>query len=132
VHELATARRIIAAALARAAEGEEVTRVELSLGELDGHGVDALLVHFRQMGQGTAAEGAALEVRRRPPLLRCLACGRATPLSLPVAPCPACGGVRAAPDLRRVLVEAVELRHLATGRTRRVLLGSAADGEPPR
>lgn len=119
MHERGAARAALAAALSAAGAGERVVRVELSVGELDGHGPDALALHFDDLSRGTRAQGAALEVRRRRALLRCRTCGLSP--SLP-GPCRACGGPVSVEGARGVQVDAVELRHPETGRCRRVAL----------
>jgi hydrogenase nickel incorporation protein HypA/HybF len=132
MHERGAAKAALKLALGEVADGERVIGLELSLGELCGHGAEALALYFRDLCRGTAAEDATLEVRRRTARLRCLDCGLVTPLSFPVEPCPACGGVRSAEDLREVRVEAVELLNPATGQRRRVVLHRKALGPGSR
>jgi hydrogenase nickel incorporation protein HypA/HybF len=74
VHELGIALEIVDAACERAA-GRRVTRVVLEVGMLTAVLPDALRFCFDAATEGTALEGAILEIVARPGVARCRACG---------------------------------------------------------
>ncbi|MDE3075062.1 MAG: hydrogenase maturation nickel metallochaperone HypA [Chloroflexota bacterium] len=118
MHETKLVHDILSLVLGEAAQGERVTRIELSLGELAGHTPEALTFHFKQAARGTAAEGASLEavpVEVRPV---CASCERSVPLG--PASCPHCGGAAIVPGARDVRLEAFDLSEPVTGRVRTV------------
>ena len=74
MHELGISRNIVAIA-AEAAAGRRVRRVTLEIGKLSGVMPDAIAFSFDLVAQGTALEGAALEIREIEGRARCSACG---------------------------------------------------------
>jgi len=109
MHELSIADAILGVAL-RSAGGRRVAKVEVRVGALRQVVPSALEFAFELVAQGTAAEGAELELEHVPVRVACRSCGREEELSdLPLA-CPACGSV----DVRvsageELSVEALEL-----------------------
>lgn len=75
MHELPLVLDVLELALKAAPEGSRVTAVELSVGALRDVEGPWLERYFRLSSGGTAAEGAALRVRRVGARLRCLSCG---------------------------------------------------------
>jgi hydrogenase nickel incorporation protein HypA/HybF len=74
MHELSIAVNIVAI-VAEAAKGRRVRRVTLEIGKLSGVVPDAIMFCFDVVTQGTAVEGAALDVRETAARARCLDCG---------------------------------------------------------
>ncbi len=118
MHETSLVRTLLARVLREAADGQRVTRVELSLGEMASHTPEALAFHFDQAARGTAAEGASVDAVREEARLRCDACGEPAALGEPA--CPSCGGPLAARGLRDVRLEGLEVREEASGQVRTV------------
>jgi hydrogenase nickel incorporation protein HypA/HybF len=90
VHELGIALEIVDAACERAG-GRRVTRVVLELGMLTAVLPDALQFCFDAATEGTLLEGAVLEIRQRPGVARCRACGTEFELVRAFGRC-RCGG----------------------------------------
>ena len=74
MHELGIVRNIVAI-VSDAAKGRRVRRVTLDVGKLSGVMVDAIAFCFEPVAQGTALEGAPLEIRQIEGRARCRACG---------------------------------------------------------
>jgi hydrogenase nickel incorporation protein HypA/HybF len=74
MHELGITRNIVAI-VSEAAQGRKVRRVTLEVGALSGVMADALAFCFDVVAQGTALEGAALEILSVEGRARCSACG---------------------------------------------------------
>jgi Zn finger protein HypA/HybF involved in hydrogenase expression len=101
VHELAAAQLALRAALAEAdARGaKRVVAVEVVAGALEGFGAVELREAFRIEALGTAAEGAALRIRRAAPKGYCSHCRAARKVKVPTGhfhgppslSCPRCG-----------------------------------------
>jgi hydrogenase nickel incorporation protein HypA/HybF len=101
VHELAVARAIVAAA-ERHAEGRPVAVVRVRVGRLRQVVPEYLDFYFEVAAREALCEGASLECKRIPSLLRCGACGAEWDPAPPPAPdeaslivgfrCPECGG----------------------------------------
>lgn len=89
MHELGITRNVVAIA-ADAAKGRRVLRVTLEVGRLSGVMTDAIRFCFDTVAQGTALDGAELEIREIEGLARCRACGTAYALPTPFTAC-ACG-----------------------------------------
>lgn len=130
MHEVGVVRAVLNRALREAQDGEQITRVEISLGELASYTPQALSFYFSGMARGTQAEGATLNVLSRKTDLHCQACRHTVPLTIGVPTCPGCGGPLAAPGLRDLRLEAVECHDPATGATRRVALRIVVREEP--
>lgn len=74
VHELSIAQSVVDAVLERAG-GRRVLRVGLTVGRLSAVVPDALRFSFDLVTEGTAAEGAALEIEEPPGRAACRGCG---------------------------------------------------------
>jgi hydrogenase nickel incorporation protein HypA/HybF len=109
MHELSIAEAIVDVAVRHAA-GRRVTRVEVSVGALRQVVPDALEFAFGLVAQGTALDGAELQITHVPAAGRCRACGAECVMAGFPLCCERCGGldmdVRAGEEL---LVEALEL-----------------------
>ena len=90
MHELGIVQEIIALVTERAG-GAKVTRVVLEIGKLTAVLPDAVRFCFDLCSEGTAAEGAELEIIETPGRARCRACGAGVTLDRPFGRC-ACGG----------------------------------------
>lgn len=89
MHELGIARNIVAI-VSDAAHGRRVRRVTLEVGRLSGVMTDAIAFCFPIAAEGTALEGAALDISEIEGRARCVAC--ATEFAMPTlyTTCP-CG-----------------------------------------
>ena len=113
MHELPVTQAILDTALnaAQQAGGSRIVAIDLVIGELSGIVDDSVQFYFDILGQGTAAEGAALRFQRRPAQAVCLACGHGYDATPPLAPfCPTCGS----PSVqvtggRELFVESIEI-----------------------
>lgn len=109
MHELGIAQEVVAIA-AEAARGRKVLRVVLEVGKLSGVLPDAVRFCFGPCAEGTAAEGAVLEIVETPGRGRCRACGGEVPLDRPFGRCP-CGGT----DLEWLAGDELRVRELELG-----------------
>ncbi len=92
MHELSIAENIAEIVREHLPSGNaRVTSVRVRIGEMAGVVADSLTFCFGAITAGTPLEGARLEIDRRPLKGRCRACGRESPLELPLFLCPACG-----------------------------------------
>lgn len=89
MHELGIVRNIVAI-VGDAAKGNRVRRVTLDVGKLSGVMPDAIAFCFETVAQGTALEGAILEIRQIEGRARCNACGAEFAADTLFTPC-ACG-----------------------------------------
>jgi hydrogenase nickel incorporation protein HypA/HybF len=92
MHELGISRNIVAI-VSEAARGRRVRRVTLEVGKLSGVMPDAIVFCFEAAAQGTAVEGAALEVREIEGRAHCVSCGAEFPVATLLTAC-ACGSRR--------------------------------------
>lgn len=92
MHELGITRNIVAI-VDEAAKGRPVRRVTLEVGKLSGVMSDAIAFCFDAVSQGTALEGASLEILQIEGRARCEACGADFEAANLFAPCP-CGSRR--------------------------------------
>jgi hydrogenase nickel incorporation protein HypA/HybF len=92
MHELGIARNIVAI-VGDAAKGRRVRRVTLDVGKLSGVMSDAIAFCFETVAQGTALQGATLEIRQIEGRARCVACGSEFVTETLYTPC-ACGSRR--------------------------------------
>ncbi len=76
MHELGIARNVVAIVGERAGD-QRVTRVRLEVGRLAAVVPDALRFCFDVCSDGTALQGATLEIDERPGQWRCRDCGHA-------------------------------------------------------
>lgn len=72
---------------------KKVTKVTLVIGELSNAVPEALEMAFTVFSQGTAAEGAELEIKEIPLTARCLKCGWEGPVEKYSFSCGACSAV---------------------------------------
>lgn len=107
MHELGITRNIVAIVGERAA-GQKVLRVKLEVGRLSGMLPEAIRFCFPIAAQGTALEGALLEIDEPEGRGLCSACGAETALAAPIGRCPRC----AAPSLRITSGEQLTIREM--------------------
>ena len=107
MHELSITRSVVAIVTERAA-GERVVRVRLEIGRLSGIVPEAIRFCFDVCAQGTAAEGALLEIVEVAGRGRCGDCGTEVVLTALVGRCPACAGA----SLRVVAGEEMKIREM--------------------
>jgi len=88
MHELGITRNIVAI-VSEAAAGRPVRRVTLEVGRLSGVMTDAIAFCFDTVAQGTAIEGAKLDIVEIDGWARCETCGAevATPTLFAACPC---------------------------------------------
>jgi hydrogenase nickel incorporation protein HypA/HybF len=89
MHELGITQAIVEVAQTRA-EGRRVRRVVVEIGKLSAVLPDAVRFCFDLCSEGTAVEGAELQIREPPGTARCKACGTVLELDRPFGRC-ACG-----------------------------------------
>jgi hydrogenase nickel incorporation protein HypA/HybF len=109
VHELALADAIVEIA-AEHARGRRVARVEVKVGALRQVVPDALSFAFQLVAEGTAVEGAELQIEEVPARVSCRACATESRVSDFPFGCPGCGSLDV--DVvggEELLVEALEL-----------------------
>jgi hydrogenase nickel incorporation protein HypA/HybF len=92
MHELGISRNIVGI-VSEAARGRRVRRVTLELGRLAGVERDAILFCFDVAAQGTALEGAALDIRDIDGRARCNVCAAGFIVANLLTAC-ACGSRR--------------------------------------
>ena len=71
-----------------------ITRVRLSVGLFTAVEPKTLAACFELFAEGTAAEGAELDITTVPAQGRCLDCGYTFPMTSPRCRCPECGSLR--------------------------------------
>lgn len=86
MHELSISRNIVAIA-EQQCEGRRVVRIQVKVGELSCVMPDALHFCFDNCAQGTAAEGATLDIQRIPGEFLCSACNQRLLSATPRASC---------------------------------------------
>ena len=106
MHELGLTRSIVDICHERAA-GARVTRVTLEIGRLAGVMPDAIRFCFDLCAQGTALEGAQLQVLDIPGRGRCRACRREMAMDDFLARC-ACGSI----DIECIAGEALNIKNM--------------------
>ena len=93
MHELAISEAIVTQICERVG-ASSVVRVVLEIGRLSAVAPDAVRFCFDVAAQGTALEGAALEIVEVPGAARCRGCQEPVALDdYPLAICAGCGGV---------------------------------------
>lgn len=95
MHEASIAKGILETALAALPQGQRrITAIRVVAGVFAGVERESLELYFQELSQGTAAQGAKLEVTHPPAHLVCTACGHSVCYSnegdLPVN-CAQCG-----------------------------------------
>lgn len=89
MHELSIARSLLSLVLEKA-ESRKTVAVNLVVGELSGVVDECLRLYFELLSQGTAAEGAQLNIRRESPHCLCQRCQHRWPSrEIPIG-CPNC------------------------------------------
>jgi hydrogenase nickel incorporation protein HypA/HybF len=104
MHELAITRNVVSI-VADHANGRPVKRVVLEVGRLSGVMADAITFCFDIVAEGTALEGAALEIRHIDGRARCRCCGAEFAQAALFTPCP-CG----ARDSERIAGEELNVK----------------------
>lgn len=96
MHELGVTQNILAIALRHAEEAgaTRITRLTLVVGELSSIVDDSVQFYWDLIAAGTLAEGAALEFRRVPAMLRCNDCQHEFRMDYETFLCPRCGSSR--------------------------------------
>ncbi|HEY7273173.1 MAG TPA: hydrogenase maturation nickel metallochaperone HypA [Actinoplanes sp.] len=89
MHELSIAQSVVDAICERAA-GRSVHSVRLRVGALTAVVPEAMRFCFDLAVEGTAAQGARLDIEHRPGMARCRSCGADVELTDPILLCP-CG-----------------------------------------
>jgi hydrogenase nickel incorporation protein HypA/HybF len=89
MHELAIAEGLVDAVTDRL-PGERIASVRLEIGALSGVVADSLRFCFDLATEGTALEGAVLEISEPPAACECRTCGEGFTPDGPIALCP-CG-----------------------------------------
>jgi hydrogenase nickel incorporation protein HypA/HybF len=92
MHELAITRNIVAI-VGEAASGRRVRRVTIEVGKLSGVMADAIEFCFDIVAEGTALDGAALDIRLLDGRARCQDCATDFAADTLFSPCP-CGSRR--------------------------------------
>ena len=91
MHELSLAQAVVDAVAERVA-GARVTGVRLEIGRLSGVVTDSIRFCFGLVAEGTALEGAALDIDEPPGRGECRTCGTEFAVDDPIVLCPSCGG----------------------------------------
>ncbi len=92
MHELAITRNIVAI-VDEAARGRRVSRVTIEVGKFSGVMADAIEFCFGIVAEGTALDGAALDIRLLDGKARCQDCAIEFATETVFSPCP-CGSRR--------------------------------------
>ncbi|MCX7603721.1 MAG: hydrogenase maturation nickel metallochaperone HypA [Bryobacteraceae bacterium] len=96
MHELAITQAMLDVVLKHAG-GARVRKVNVTVGEWTGYVGESIELFWQELARGTAAEGARLEFRFEPALLRCRACGERFPVNGSGLECPRCGSLGGEP-----------------------------------
>jgi len=98
MHELGVTQNILAIALRHAEEAgaTRITRLTLVVGELSSIVDESVQFYWDLIANGTLAEGATLEFRRVPAMLRCNDCQHEFRMDYETFLCPRCGSSRVA------------------------------------
>lgn len=93
MHELAITQSILDIAQKAADEhgAKRVKSVRIMLGEYSGVVPQCIQYYFDVISRGTVAEGALLDIRRLPVVIRCQSCGRESTIDRRHIACPLCG-----------------------------------------
>jgi hydrogenase nickel incorporation protein HypA/HybF len=108
MHELSIARSIVGI-VDEAAKGRRVRRVVLEIGQLSGVLPEAISFCFDVVAEGTAAQGAVLDIRHIEGRASCIDCGAEFTTPSLLTPC-ACGGRR----LTRLHGEELNVKSIVT------------------
>jgi hydrogenase nickel incorporation protein HypA/HybF len=111
MHELSITRNIVAIA-GEAAHGRRVTRVTIEVGALSGIMADAIAFCFGVVAEGTAVQGAALDIHSVEGRARCEDCGTEFATNSWLVPC-GCGSRRLARlHGEELMVKAIEIEEM--------------------
>ncbi len=93
MHELAITQSILDIARKAADEhgAKQVKSVRIMLGEYSGVVPQCIQYYFDVISKDTIAEGAFLDIRRLPVVIRCNACGEESTIDRLHVACPLCG-----------------------------------------
>ena len=93
MHELAITQSILDIAQKVAAEhgAAKVKSVRIMLGEYSGVVPQCIQDYFDVVSKGTVVEGAFLDIRRLPVIIRCNACKKESRINRLHVACPECG-----------------------------------------
>ncbi len=93
MHELAITQSILDIAKKAADEhgAKQVKSVRIMLGEYSGVVPQCIQYYFDVISKDTIAEGAFLDIRRLPVVIRCNACGKESRIDRLHVACPLCG-----------------------------------------
>jgi hydrogenase nickel incorporation protein HypA/HybF len=93
MHELSVTQSLLEIALRHAgqANAQQITRLNLVIGELSSIVDDSIQFYWDIVSRDTIAEGSELHFERVPGILRCLGCDHRFPLNGRDFSCPACG-----------------------------------------
>jgi hydrogenase nickel incorporation protein HypA/HybF len=93
MHEASAAEAIVKMVCAESSAhgASRVARISLVVGETTGYMRESLEFYVSASARGTAAEGAALDIRYVKPLLRCPSCGLEYERRRFSFDCPSCG-----------------------------------------
>jgi hydrogenase nickel incorporation protein HypA/HybF len=94
MHEYPVARQIVKIAEKHCtlAGAGKVTRITIVAGDYSGIVPESIDMYFGLISQGTFCEGAAIEIERVEPKLRCRSCGQLFCRRSMSFACPLCGG----------------------------------------
>ncbi len=94
MHELAITQSILGIAQKAAAEhgATQVKSVRIMLGEYSGVVPQCIQYYFDVASKDTIAQGAVLDIRRLPVIIRCGTCGEESTIDKMHVVCPLCGG----------------------------------------
>ena len=106
MHELGITQEIVEICCRRS-EGARVTRIVLEIGKLSCVLPDAVRFCFDLCAEGTAVEGARLEILEPLGAARCRECGKLVELSTPLGQCE-CGGT----DLEWISGEELKIKEM--------------------
>ena len=123
MHELSITQNIVAT-VAEHAKGRPVKRVTLEVGRLAGVMTDAVLFCFDIVAEGTALNGAVLEIRDIEARARCNVCDQEFTQTTLFAPCQ-CGSR----DLQRLSGEELNIKEFEFDLEREVAPPLAGGGE---
>ena len=93
MHELAITQSILDIARKAAEEhgAKRVQSVRIMLGEYSGVVPQCIQYYFDVISKDTLAEGAVLDIRRLPVVIRCNSCSRESEIDRLHVSCPVCG-----------------------------------------
>jgi len=93
MHEYPITKRIVdmACDACQDAKGEKVKTIKLVMGDYSGFVAESMYMYFDLISQGTACEGARLDIERIRPKLKCPNCGIYFERPHMSFACPECG-----------------------------------------